>query len=113
MVFVLYEIDSQALRCQFRSIIPLNRAADALTGGGSDGTGSSCDFLQLVYESGAKNRDGRGCGEADEASRGRCRQGDLGGKFGKVRVGRRESMFTKVINSFNFIIFSIEFIKFI
>ena len=84
-----------------------------MTGGGSDGTGSSCDFLQLVYESGAKNRDGRGCGEADEASRGRCRQGDLGGKFGKVRVGRRESMFTKVINSFNFIISSIEFIKLI
>ena len=65
---------------------------DALTGNGHDGTGSACDFLQNVYET-TKNRDGSGCGEG---SRGKCRQGDLGGKFGKVRVGRRESMFTKV-----------------
>ena len=54
-------------------------------------------LAQLVYES-AKNRDGRGCGE-DEESRGKCRQGDLGGKFGKVRVGRRESMFTKAYHT--------------
>ena len=49
-----------------------------------------------MYET--KNRDGRGCGEG-EGSSGKCRQGDLGGKFGKVRVGRRESMFTKAYHT--------------
>ncbi len=56
----------------------------------SDLQGNDCDFLQILYD--PKNRDGRGC---SQKSRAKCKEGDLTGKFGEVKVGKRESMFTK------------------
>lgn len=52
--------------------------------------GKTCDFLQILYD--PANKNGDGCSEQEPA---KCREGDLTGKFGTVRVGRRESMFTK------------------
>lgn len=56
----------------------------------SDIQGSGCDFLQILYD--PQNGQGEGCSKDDP---GKCREGDLGGKFGNVKVSRRESMFTK------------------
>jgi Cu/Zn superoxide dismutase len=56
----------------------------------SDIQGSGCDFLQILYD--PKNDQGDGCSN-DEPQK--CREGDLAGKFGTVKIGRRESMFTK------------------
>jgi len=56
----------------------------------SDIHGSGCDFLQILYDT--KKSSGNGCSEQDPD---KCRDGDLSGKFGKVKVSRRESMFTK------------------
>ncbi len=56
----------------------------------SDIQGSGCDFLQILYD--PKNRQGDGCSKEDPD---KCREGDLAGKFGSVKVSRRESMFTK------------------
>ena len=57
----------------------------------SDLQGSNCDFLQSVYDA-----DDQGGGpECSEEHPENCREGDLTGKFGQVRVGKRESMFTK------------------
>lgn len=56
----------------------------------SDIHGSGCDFLQILYDT--KKSNGDGCSKDDP---GKCRDGDLAGKFGKVKVSRRESMFTK------------------
>lgn len=57
----------------------------------SDIQGSGCDFLQILYD--PVNGVGKeGCSQdAPE----KCREGDLAGKFGNVKVSRRESMFTK------------------
>ena len=52
--------------------------------------GSGCDFLQILYDT--EKKTGDGCSADDP---GKCRDGDLSGKFGKVKVSRRESMFTK------------------
>ncbi len=62
----------------------------------SDLTGrrGGCDFLQILYD--PKNKDGQGCSEKNP---GKCREGDLTGKFGEVKVGKRESMFTKGYHS--------------
>jgi Cu/Zn superoxide dismutase len=57
----------------------------------SDIQRGSCDFLQLLYD--PLNKDGKDCSEENRAS---CREGDLTGKFGKVKVGKEESMFTKI-----------------
>jgi len=38
------------------------------------------------------NKNGEGCSEEDPS---KCREGDLSGKFGHVKVGKEESMFTK------------------
>ena len=40
------------------------------------------------------NKDGEGCSEENPS---KCREGDLTGKFGKVRIGKEESTFTKNI----------------
>ena len=56
----------------------------------SDIQGSGCDFLQILYD--PNNDQGEGCSE-DEPQK--CREGDLTGKFGQIKVSRRESMFTK------------------
>ena len=56
----------------------------------SDIHGSGCDFLQILYDT--KKSTGEGCSKEDPS---KCRDGDLAGKFGKVKVSRRESMFTK------------------
>ena len=53
-------------------------------------SGGGCDFLQKRYNPNSSN--GEGCSQdAPE----KCRGGDLNGKFGKLRIGKRESMFTK------------------
>ena len=56
----------------------------------SDIQGSGCDFLQILYD--PKNGQGEGCSETSPE---KCREGDLAGKFGNVKVSRKESMFTK------------------
>ena len=56
----------------------------------SDIQGSGCDFLQILYD--PKNGQGEGCSQKEPH---KCREGDLAGKFGSVKVSRRESMFTK------------------
>ncbi len=63
--------------------------SDALASS-SDLQGNNCDFLQILYD--PKHKDGQDCSEKNP---GKCREGDLGGKFGQVRVGKQESMFTK------------------
>jgi hypothetical protein len=50
----------------------------------------SCDFLQLLYD--PRNKNGEGCSSDDRA---KCKEGDLTGKFGKLRIGKEETMFTK------------------
>lgn len=50
----------------------------------------TCNFLQILYD--PDSRDAAGCSEESPES---CKDGDLTGKFGKVRVGKEESMFTK------------------
>eukprot|EP00094_Tigriopus_californicus_P005910 TCALIF_05695-PA protein Name:"Similar to sodE Superoxide dismutase [Cu-Zn] 5 (Dictyostelium discoideum)" AED:0.01 eAED:0.01 QI:0/-1/0/1/-1/1/1/0/1143 len=59
-----------------------------------DVNGQSCDFLQTLYD--PEHRSGEGCSEDDP---GKCREGDLTGKFGQVRVGKTESMFTKAYHN--------------
>ena len=53
-------------------------------------SGGGCDFLQRRYN--PNGSDGEGCSSDDPE---KCRGGDLNGKFGKLRIGKRESMFTK------------------
>eukprot|EP00095_Tigriopus_kingsejongensis_P007890 snap_masked-scaffold720_size106930-processed-gene-0.10 protein:Tk07890 transcript:snap_masked-scaffold720_size106930-processed-gene-0.10-mRNA-1 annotation:"hypothetical protein L798_15715" len=55
-----------------------------------DVNGQNCDFLQILYD--PENRSGEGCSEEEPE---KCQEGDLKGKFGEVKVGKRESMFTK------------------
>lgn len=57
----------------------------------SDIQGSGCDFLQILYDTKTRGT-GEGCSE-DQPEK--CQEGDLAGKFGNVKVSRRESMFTK------------------
>lgn len=56
----------------------------------SDLQGSSCDFLQTVYD--PKNVGGQSCSKDDPDQ---CEEGNLSGKFGNLKVGKRESIFTK------------------
>lgn len=51
---------------------------------------NTCDFLQILYD--PENRDGLGCSKDSPQ---KCKEGDLTSKFGAVRVGQRESIFTK------------------
>ena len=53
-------------------------------------SGGGCNFLQKRYN--PNNSNGVGCSTASPE---KCRAGDLHGKFGSVRIGNRESMFTK------------------
>jgi len=50
----------------------------------------TCNFLQILYD--PDNRVSDNCSEDNPAG---CKDGDLTAKFGKVRVGKQESMFTK------------------
>ena len=51
---------------------------------------SSCNFLQIIYD--PDNKDSSDCSQDSPEN---CKSGDLTGKFGKVRAGKEESMFTK------------------
>ena len=53
-------------------------------------SGGGCDFLQKRYNPNGSN--GEGC---SQNAPDKCRGGDLNGKFGKIRIGKKESMFTK------------------
>lgn len=50
----------------------------------------TCNFLQLLYD--PDNRDSQNCSKENPDN---CKGGDLTGKFGKVKVGKKETMFTK------------------
>ena len=53
--------------------------------------GGNCDFLQIMYDPSHKGGH-EGCSKTEQ---GKCSQGDLMRKFGKVKVGQRQSMFSK------------------
>ena len=57
---------------------------------GSNKKRQSCNFLQLLYD--PDNRDNKDCSEDAPQN---CKGGDLSGKFGKVKVGSKETMFSK------------------
>ena len=50
----------------------------------------SCNFLQILYDPDSKNAEG--CSEKNPE---KCKEGDLTGKFGKVKVAKQENMFSK------------------
>jgi len=57
---------------------------------GSNKKRQTCNFLQILYD--PDNRDETNCSQESPAD---CKDGKLTQKFGKVRVGKQESMFTK------------------
>ena len=57
---------------------------------GSNKRRQTCNFLQILYD--PDNRPVNGCSQQNPAA---CKDGDFTSKFGRVRVGVQESMFTK------------------
>ena len=50
----------------------------------------TCNFLQILYDPSAKKD-----ADCSETSPENCKEGDLTGKFGKVKVAKQENMFSK------------------